>query len=81
MSKYDTREIPWEVHYLLKRSQNLTHFYLQIKRPYESYILRKCVLMRNVFTYQMLYAIPLQAWTGLDGSRRMRLLDFKTIDT
>jgi hypothetical protein len=24
-------------------------------------------------------AIPLQAWTGLEGSRRMRLPDFKTI--
>jgi len=26
-------------------------------------------------------AIPLQAWTGLEGSRRMRLPDFKTIGT
>jgi len=26
-------------------------------------------------------AIPLQAWTGPDGSRRMRLPDFKTIGT
>jgi hypothetical protein len=26
-------------------------------------------------------AIPLQAWTGPEGSRRMRLLDFKTIGT
>jgi len=26
-------------------------------------------------------AIPLQAWTGPEGSRRMRLPDFKTIDT
>jgi len=26
-------------------------------------------------------AIPLQAWTGPDGSRRMRLPDFKTIST
>jgi len=25
--------------------------------------------------------IPLQAWTGPEGSRRMRLPDFKTIDT
>jgi hypothetical protein len=24
-------------------------------------------------------AIPLQAWTGPEGSRRMRLRDFKTI--
>jgi len=26
-------------------------------------------------------AIPLQAWTGPEGSRRMRLRDFKTIGT
>jgi hypothetical protein len=26
-------------------------------------------------------AIPLQAWTGPGGSRRMRLPDFKTIGT
>jgi hypothetical protein len=26
-------------------------------------------------------AIPLQAWTGCKGSRRLRLPDFKTIGT
>jgi len=26
-------------------------------------------------------AIPLQTWTGPDGSRRLRLPDFKTIGT
>jgi len=26
-------------------------------------------------------AIPLQAWTGLEGSRTLRLPDFKTIGT
>jgi hypothetical protein len=26
-------------------------------------------------------AIPLQAWTGPEDSRRLRLPDFKTIDT
>ena len=26
-------------------------------------------------------AVPLQAWTGLEGSRRLRLPDFKTIGT
>ena len=26
-------------------------------------------------------AIPLQVWTGPKGSRRLRLPDFKTIDT
>jgi len=38
--------------------------------------------------YEILYsfkgkgkAIPLQAWTGPEGSRRLRLPDFKTIGT
>jgi len=26
-------------------------------------------------------AIPLQAWTGLEGSRRLKLPDFKTVGT
>jgi len=26
-------------------------------------------------------AIPLQAWTGLEGSRKLRFPDFKTIGT
>jgi hypothetical protein len=26
-------------------------------------------------------AIPLKAWTGPEGSRRLRLPDFKTVDT
>jgi len=26
-------------------------------------------------------AIPLQAWTGPEGSRRLRLPDFKTVST
>jgi len=26
-------------------------------------------------------AIPLQTWTGPEGSRRLRLLDFKTFST
>jgi hypothetical protein len=29
----------------------------------------------------LLKAIPLQAWRGLEGSRRLRLPDFKTIGT
>jgi len=29
----------------------------------------------------ILKAIPLQAWTGPEGSRRFRLPDFKTIGT
>jgi len=30
---------------------------------------------------QPVKAIPLQAWTGPEGSRRLRLPDFKTIGT
>jgi len=26
-------------------------------------------------------AVPLQAWTGLEGSRRLRFPDFKTVST
>jgi len=26
-------------------------------------------------------AVPLQAWTGPEGSRRLRIPEFKTIDT
>jgi len=38
------------------------------------------------YTYLFIYkgkgkAIPLQAWTGPEDSRRMRLPDFKTIGT
>jgi len=32
-------------------------------------------------TYVKGKAIPLQAWTGLEGSRRLRLSDFKTVGT
>jgi hypothetical protein len=41
----------------------------------------------NTIKLQKLYtcvkgkAIPLQAWTGPEGSRSLRLLDFKTIST
>jgi hypothetical protein len=34
--------------------------------------------MANKVRYK---AIPLQAWTGPEGSRRLRLSDFKTIGT
>ena len=34
-----------------------------------------------VCVFQKGKAIPLQAWTGPEGSRRLRLTDFKTIDT
>jgi len=33
------------------------------------------------YTYKKGKAIPLQAWTGPEGSRRLMLPDFKTIGT
>jgi len=37
---------------------------------------------RNVFSNQYKgKAIPKQAWTGPEGSRKLRLPDFKTVDT
>jgi hypothetical protein len=35
----------------------------------------------DVFNYLKGKAIPLQAWTGPEGSRSLRLPDFKIIDT
>jgi hypothetical protein len=38
----------------------------------------------NIYIYIYIYkdkAIPLQAWTGREGSRRLRLPDFKIIGT
>jgi len=37
--------------------------------------------MLRVVTAYKGKAIPLQAWTGPDGFRRLRLPDFKTIST
>jgi len=41
------------------------------------------VEVRNNLTFAMPRGktIPLQAWTGPEGSRRLRLPDFKTIGT
>ena len=35
----------------------------------------------NIMLYSKAKATPLQAWTGPEGSRRLRLPDFKTVDT
>jgi hypothetical protein len=32
-------------------------------------------------TFKNKNAIPLEAWTGPEGSRRLRLPDFKTVST
>ena len=43
-----------------------------------------CVCVRVVYIYIYIYiykTIPLQAWSGPDGSRSLRLPDFKKIGT
>ena len=41
-----------------------------------------CLICRSHYTYTVKgKAIPLQAWTGPEGSRWLRLPDFKTIGT
>jgi len=39
------------------------------------------VCYNRLSEYKRYKAIPLQAWTGPEGSRRLRLPDFKTIGT
>jgi hypothetical protein len=42
------------------------------------------VRMSKIFSYMFIgkgKAIPLQAWTGPEGSRRLKLPDFKTFST
>ena len=45
----------------------------------------KIILSYNPASHSLLKgkgkAVPLQAWTGPEGSRRLRLPDFKTIGT
>jgi len=49
--------------------------------------LRKSVILEagrhgsSHWSLKQVKAIPLQAWTGPEGSRRLRLPDFKTIGT
>jgi hypothetical protein len=40
-----------------------------------------CIDVLFVKKHSKCKAIPLQAWTGPEGSRRLRLPDFKTIGT
>ena len=49
---------------------------------------KRLLLLRFVIFYAIIYkgkgkgkAIPLQAWTGPEGSRRLRFPDFKTVGT
>jgi hypothetical protein len=47
---------------------------------YENVHKRKIPIEIN-FMYLKGRAVPLQAWTGPEGSRRLRLPDFKTVGT
>jgi hypothetical protein len=47
------------------------HFYLLVRIYNRNYR-----FIRNLYSYE---AIPLQAWTGPEGSRRLGLPDFKTV--
>jgi len=40
-----------------------------------------CILIITIIIKVNGKAIPLQTWTGPEGSRRLRLPDFKTIGT
>jgi hypothetical protein len=40
-----------------------------------------CKSLIDFGTRKVVFLIPLQAWTGPEGSRRLRLPDFKTICT
>ena len=44
-------------------------------------VLTNCTCRYAIIVLVKGKAIPLQAWTGPDGSRRMRFPDFKTIGT
>jgi len=51
------------------------------KKIHTSFLSQKCPLVRATLLNIKVKAIQLQVWTGLDGSRRLRLPDFKTIGT
>jgi hypothetical protein len=46
----------------------------------QGFRLKLCAFF-NYLMYKKGKAIPLQAWAGSEGSRRLRLPDFKTIGT
>ena len=41
----------------------------------------KALVFHPMKVYKWSKAIPVQAWTGPEGSRSLRLPDFKTVDT
>jgi len=42
---------------------------------------RNSLLQNSIFNKSEGKPVPLQSWTGLEGSRRLRLIDFKKIGT
>jgi hypothetical protein len=52
-----------------------------LKRSRKYRISEPHTLFLTVFLVSKGKAIPLEAWTGPEGSRRLRLPDFKTIGT
>jgi len=56
-------------------------FFLYRLRRKHRYDVKCTVRILKAFKICKGKAIPLQAWTGPEGSRRVRLPDFKTIDT
>jgi len=44
-------------------------------------VINKYVLMVKFVGEVKVKAIPLQAWTGQEGVRKLRLLDFRTVGT
>jgi len=45
------------------------------------YVVRVGAILAYIYSKGKGKAIPLQAWTGAEGSKRLRLSDFKTIGT
>jgi hypothetical protein len=46
------------------------------------YVKKSCIKRSDILFYRCkCKAIPLQAWTGPEASRRLRLSDFKTVGT
>ena len=65
----------------IHREQNMGRFFgQQLATPHQTNLEKS----QNIYIYIYIYkgkAIPLQAWTGPEGSRSLRLPDFKTIGT
>jgi len=59
-------------------ARSLEEIILSVKLRYVLVIIPNYIQVQHIIKGK---AIPLQAWTGPEGSRRLRLQDFKTIGT